>query len=95
MNINWKVRLKNKYFWITVIPALILVIQSAAAVFGLEVDMTSIVGKIVAAVDALFALLAVLGISVDMTTAGIGDSARAQTYTVPYQEVGGENDEDI
>ena len=33
-NINWKVRIRNKAFWIAVIPAIALVIQAAAAVFG-------------------------------------------------------------
>ena len=34
MNINWKVRIRNKQFWVSVIPALALVIQAVAAVFG-------------------------------------------------------------
>ena len=32
--INWKVRIKNKNFWISIIPAFLLVIQAVAHVFG-------------------------------------------------------------
>ena len=37
----------------------------------------------VAAVDALFAVLVILGVVVDPTTEGLGDSDRAMTYTKP------------
>ena len=33
-NINWLVRIKNKSFWIALIPAILLLIQVVAAVFG-------------------------------------------------------------
>ena len=36
--INWKVRIKNKEFWITLIPAVLLLIQVVAAVWGYELD---------------------------------------------------------
>ena len=39
-------------------------------------------GKL-AAVNALFALLAVLGVVADPTTKGLGDSSQALTYTAP------------
>ena len=84
MKINWTVRLKNKQFWISVIPALALVIQAVAALFGFTIDLTTIVGKVLAVVDAVFALLAILGVVVDPTTAGVGDSARAMEYDVPW-----------
>ena len=82
--INWTVRIKNKTFWMTVIPALALVVQAVAAVFGYELDFSTLVGKILAVVDAVFALLVILGIVVDPTTEGIQDSKRAMTYTEPY-----------
>ena len=86
MMINWKVRLKNKQFWIAVIPALALVAQAIAAVFGYTIDLTSIVGKLQAVVNAVFALLVILGIVVDPTTAGVGDSKRALSYEEPWQD---------
>ena len=85
MNINWKVRIRNKQFWVSVIPALALVIQAVAAVFGWTLDFTRLVGRLIAVIDAVFALLVILGIVVDPTTAGVSDSQRAMGYEEPYR----------
>lgn len=85
--INWMVRVKNKQFWMSLIPALALVVQAVAAVFGWELDFSSLIGKLLAVVDAVFALLVILGIVVDPTTAGIGDSKRALGYQEPWTDV--------
>lgn len=84
--INWKVRIRNKQFWVSFIPALALVVQAVAAVFGFTLDFGTLVGKLLAVVDAVFALLVILGIVVDPTTAGVDDSKRAMTYEVPYKD---------
>ena len=86
MNINWNVRIKNKQFWLSVIPALALVVQAVAAVFGFTLDFSTLVGKLLAVVDAVFALLVILGIVVDPTTKGVGDSARAMGYQEPWED---------
>lgn len=83
---NWTVRLKNKQFWISVIPAIALVIQAIAGLFGYTLDLSTVVGKILAVVDAVFALLVILGIAVDPTTVGVGDSKRAMSYTEPWDD---------
>ena len=82
--INWKIRLKNKQFWLSLIPALALCAQAIAAIFGWEIDLSTMVGKLLTAVDAVFAVLVVLGIVVDPTTVGVGDSARAMRYDAPW-----------
>ena len=81
--INWKVRIKNKAFWVALIPAVILVVQLIAGLFGWSIDLTDISGKLVAIVDAVFAVLTILGIVQDPTTKGIKDSERALTYKEP------------
>ena len=87
MNINWKVRIRNKQFWLAVIPAIALVAQAIAAVFGYTIDLTTMVGKLQAVVNAVFALLVILGIVVDPTTDGIGDSNRAMSYEEPWKDM--------
>lgn len=82
--INWKVRIKNKAFWLAVIPAIALVAQAVAAVFGYTIDLTTMVGKLQAVVNAVFALLVILGIVVDPTTEGVSDSKRAMGYDEPW-----------
>ena len=86
--INWKVRIKNKTFWMTVIPAIALVVQAVAAVFGYTLDFSTLVGKLLGVVDAVFALLVILGVVVDPTTEGVRDSRLAMTYDEPkpYQK---------
>ena len=86
MRINWIVRIKNKQFWMHLIPALALVVQAIASVFGYTLDFSTLVGKVLAVVDAVFALLVILGIAVDPTTKGVGDSERALGYEVPWND---------
>jgi phi LC3 family holin len=83
--INWTVRLKNKNFWISFIPALLLLIQVVAAVFGFELQLDGIGEKLLDVVNALFAVLALLGIVTDPTTSGVSDSAQALTYDKPKE----------
>ena len=80
---NWKVRIKNKTFWLTVIPAVLLLIQVVAAVFGYTLDFGDPGNKLLAVVNAVFALLAILGVVNDPTTAGVADSTQALTYQEP------------
>lgn len=79
--INWEVRLKNKQFWITVIPAILLLIQSVASVFGYSLDFGELGDKLLTVVNAIFVVLSILGVVVDPTTKGVSDSDRAMTYT--------------
>lgn len=83
MKINWLVRIKNKNFWITVIPAVLLLIQVVAALFGFKLELGDIGNKLIAVVNAVFVLLTLLGVVNDPTTAGISDSTQALTYAKP------------
>ena len=86
MNINWTVRIKNKTFWLALIPAVLLLIQVVAAVFGFTLDLGDLGDKLIAVVNALFAVLVILGVVTDPTTEGVGDSVQALTYTEPKKE---------
>lgn len=83
--INWTVRIKNKSFWLTLIPAVILLVQAVAALFGFQLELEGIQQQILDIVNAAFAVLAVLGIVTDPTTKGIGDSEQALTYDKPKE----------
>lgn len=82
-SINWKVRVKNKAFWVALIPAILLLVQVVAGVFGYTLDLGDLGNKLLEVVNALFAVLAILGIVTDPTTAGVSDSEQAMTYTEP------------
>lgn len=81
--INWKVRLKNKTFWVAIIPAVLMLVQAVAAVFGFNLDLGDIGNKLLTIVEAVFMVLGIIGIVNDPTTVGLSDSARAMNYTEP------------
>ena len=82
-NINWVVRIKNKAFWVALIPAVLLLIQVVAAVFGYTLDLGDLGNKLLDVVNAVFAVIVILGVVTDLTTKGITDSDQALTYTEP------------
>lgn len=84
--INWTVRIKNKNFWLAAIPALLLLVQTVASLFGFTLDLGEIGDRLLAVVNAVFALLVILGVVNDPTTAGISDSKQARTYISPKED---------
>ena len=83
MTINWTVRFCNPNFWLSLIPALLLLIQVCAAPFGYDWDFAVLNQQAAAIINAVFGVLAILGVVNDPTTAGVNDSDRAMTYTEP------------
>ena len=81
--INWKVRRKNVIFWLAAIPAVLLVAQSIAALFGFALPVQAVEGKLLDLINAVFGLLTILGIVNDPTTRGLRDSTRAMEYQNP------------
>lgn len=86
MKINWRVRVKNKSFWLALIPAVLLLVQVCAAPFGYEWDFGVLGQQLTAIVNAAFAVLSILGIATDPTTAGLSDSKQAMTYQTPKED---------
>lgn len=85
--INWKVRIKNKYFWLAIIPAVLVLIKAVAAVFGYALDTGDLNQKLLEVVEAVFVCLSILGIVNDPTTEGIDDSKLAMTYEEPKKRI--------
>lgn len=83
MKINWKIRLKNKAFWLAVIPAILLFIQQICGVFGLNFGIDGLAEQLTSIVGTAFAILSLLGIVTDPTTEGLSDSTQAMGYTEP------------
>ena len=84
--INWKVRIRNKNFWLALIPAVLLLVQVVAAVFGFTIDLGDMGDKLLMVVNAVFAILTILGIVADPTTEGVSDSKQAMTYNEPKKK---------
>lgn len=83
---NWLVRLKNKNFWLSFVPTVLLLIQAVALVFGFELDFGDLGNQLKEIVNLVFILLALLGVVTDPTTAGVGDSQQAMSYKTPKED---------
>ena len=81
MSINWKIRIQSLDFWTSLIPAVLLLIQAIGAPLGLQLDFGELGNQLLAIVNAVFAVLTILGIVKDPTTKGLSDSERAMNYT--------------
>ena len=84
--INWKVRVLNKTFWLTLVPALALLLQTFLAVFSVKIELGETIDKLLVFINALFGVFIIVGIVNDPTTAGLSDSERALTYTEPSED---------
>ena len=76
--INWRVRLRNKTFWLTLVPLLVLLTQQLGLNWVPE-NWESIFSTVMA-------ILTVVGVINDPTTAGIKDSEQALAYYEPKGE---------
>lgn len=85
MKINWKVRVKNKFFWLAIIPAVILFVQTVSSLFGISFDLGEVANKLIAVVNSVFVVLATLGVVNDPTTSGVSDSTQALAYDKPKE----------
>lgn len=84
--INWKIRMQNKTFWLTLVPAFLLLIQAVAQVFNISLDFTNLNKDLLGVVNALFTVLAIVGVVTDPTTKGLSDSTQALTYSKPKED---------
>ncbi|ASZ75545.1 holin [Enterococcus phage phiSHEF10] len=72
---DWKTRIRSKAFWITLVPAVVVLIQMIGNIFGLEMSkLTGLSEQLIGVINALFVVLSILGIAVDPTTKGIKDN---------------------
>ena len=80
MKINWKVRIKNKSFWLAIVPAFLLLVQVVAVPFGYDFKIEPLNSQLIAIVNAAFAVLSIIGVITDPTTVGVSDSTQALKY---------------
>ena len=83
MKINWVVRLKNKAFWVAIIPAILLLAQQICGMFGIKIEIAGLTDQLLAIIGTVFAILSLIGIVNDPTVATLSDSNQAMTYTEP------------
>ena len=84
MKINWIARLKNPVFWTTVIPAITGMVYAVLGALGIVPALSE--DTVLNMAFMLITMLTTLGVLVDPTTAGIGDSRMAMTYKAPRKD---------
>lgn len=81
MKINWKVRMKQKTFWVAILSAILLFAQQISGAF--DYDITVYTEQITSIVNSVLGVLVLLGVVQDPTTKSISDSSHAQQYNEP------------
>ena len=83
--INFKLRLQNKTTLVTMILAIISFVYMVLDAFGIvpKFEQDLIVKLVLGLID----LLALFGIIIDPTTAGVSDSLRAMGYVEPHSDI--------
>lgn len=82
--INWKVRFKQKSFWVAVGSAAIVFVHSMLNAFGVSFPVTE--SQVTSALMSILTILAAIGVITDHTTDGIGDSEQALSYEEPKKD---------
>ncbi|MFE3573699.1 phage holin [Lysinibacillus sp. NPDC059133] len=84
MKINWKVRIRHKQFWVSLIALLLVLANQIAGIFN--VDITIYNGQVTAISETILSILGLLGIIIDPTTEGASDSSQALNYGTPRKD---------
>ena len=84
MKINWKVRFQNKVWLGRFFSLIVGFVYSLMALFDVFPAVTQ--NLVVQLLNQVLTFLGLIGVIVDPTTAGIGDSERAMGYEMPYRD---------
>ena len=84
MKINWKVRFKNKLFLTSFVGLIVGFVYSILALFDVYPDVTQ--STLMQVINNVLTFLGLIGVIMDPTTAGLGDSERAMGYIEPWDD---------
>lgn len=87
MKINFPVRMKNPWFWVSLLGVVLTAMGVSPEMFTNWNTVIQAIKDLIGNPYMLFSVtLAVMGVFIDPTTAGVGDSNQALTYTAPKKE---------
>ena len=84
MKLNWKVRFKNKVWLGSFCSLIIGFVYSMLALFDVFPEVTQ--SLVLQLLNQVLTFLGLIGVLVDPTTAGLGDSERAMGYEEPWDD---------
>lgn len=83
MQINWKLRIKNKVTLTAIVLGVVGIVYKILAMLGIVPPISE--NEVVEIVLLVIELLVLLGVVVDPTTAGVGDSQLAMSFDKPRE----------
>ena len=86
MKLNWKVRFKNKVWLGSFLSLVVGFVYSLLALVDVFPQVTQ--NLVIQLLNQILTFLGLIGVIVDPTTAGIGDSERAMGYEEPWKDNG-------
>lgn len=81
ININWKVRLQSKEWWMGVISAVVMAVFAILNICQVEISVTA--EQVMNVATLVLMVPVAIGIISDPTTQGVSDSNEALTYDEP------------
>ena len=84
MKLNWKVRFKNKVWLGSFLSLIVGFVYSLLALFDVFPSVTQ--SLVLQLLNQVLTFLGLIGVIVDPTTAGLGDSERAMGYDEPWDD---------
>lgn len=84
MRINWRVRFKNKTWLVSFLTVILAFVYQVLGMFDIVPAVTQDMAAQLAM--AVINVLVAVGVVIDPTTAGAGDSDRAMTYERPERK---------
>ena len=84
MKLNWKVRFKNKIWLGSFLSLIVSFVYSMLGLFDIFPDVTR--NNVIEILNQVLTFLGLIGVLVDPTTAGLGDSERALGYEEPWDD---------
>ena len=84
MKINWRVRFKNKIWLGSFLSLIVSFVYSMLSMFDVFPDVTK--NSVIELLNQVLTFLGLIGVLVDPTTAGLGDSERAMGYEEPWDD---------
>ena len=86
MKVNWKVRFKNKVWLGSFFSLIVGFVYSMLGMFDVFPAVTR--NSVLEIMNQILTFLGLIGVLVDPTTAGLGDSERAMGYEAPWDDNG-------
>ena len=84
MKLNWKVRFRNRVWLGSFLSLIIGFVYSLLALFDVFPEVTQ--SLVLQLMNQALTFLGLIGVVVDPTTAGLGDSDRAMGYEEPWDD---------